>query len=194
MRKLREIDPWPPEGKSTRRRPSEGELADRIAERHSGEVRFLTAAARVHRQPGRKAQWIVWDGEEWLPDALNVAQRLAREICREAAEECDDQAVDSNRYVSGVLSLAKCDPRLAAGDWPCDPHIEAAVSEWIRDYCELDPEAWTRRSDLLDSFIGWDRFDPEDLTGAMEAHGISYRRKGNIPGFTGIRLRDGEDE
>jgi len=109
-------------------RPSEGELADRFAERHSSRVRFLAAAPRDGSQQARKAQWVVWSaaGEEWLLDALNVAQRLAREICREAAEECNDPAIDGNRYVSGVLSLAKCDPRLAAGDWPLHPEVDAA--------------------------------------------------------------------
>jgi hypothetical protein len=183
--------------KANRRRPSEGQLADLFVERHCREVRFLTGAPadRAHRQPARKAQWAVWsdaDGE-WLPDALNLAQRLAREICREAAETCDDPAVDSNRVVRGVLSLAKCDPRLVASDWPCDPHIEAAVAEWVSDHVILDPNAWTPRADLLASFVGWEQFDADDLTAALEAHGITYRRKANSHGFDGMRIKDDSD-
>jgi hypothetical protein len=119
-------DLWRSSSGGNKRRPSEGELADTLAERHSQEVRFLAAAAeRVYRQPARQAQWIAWseaDGE-WLPDSLNLAQRLAREICREVADTCDDPALDSNRVVGGLLGLAKCDARLAVSDWP--PHRDA---------------------------------------------------------------------
>jgi len=41
-----------------RQRPSEGELADRLAEPHSNAVRFLTGRERIHRRPALKAQWI----------------------------------------------------------------------------------------------------------------------------------------
>jgi hypothetical protein len=177
-----------------KRRLSEGDLADTLAERHCREVRFLTAAERVRRQPARKAQWIVWNGEEWLPDAKNVAQRLAREICREAAETCDDPAVDSNRVVSGVLSLAKCDPSLVVSDWPCHPDIEEAVDDWLADHCVFSPEAWTPRSDLLASFVGWEKFDADDLSIAFDARGLTYRRKGNTSGFDGVSLRGSRDE
>jgi hypothetical protein len=43
-----------------RHRPSEGELADRFAERHSKEVRHLVARERVRSLPARKPQWIAW--------------------------------------------------------------------------------------------------------------------------------------
>src|ERR1700761_1938548 len=36
-----------------RQRPSEGELADRLADLHSKEIRFLAAAGRAYRQPAR---------------------------------------------------------------------------------------------------------------------------------------------
>jgi hypothetical protein len=186
-------DLWRSASGSNKRRPSEGELADTLAERHGREVRFLTAAERVYRQPARRAQWIVWNGEEWLPDTKNVAQRLAREICREAADTCDDPAIDSNRVVSGVLGLAKCDPRLVVSDWPCHPDVEAAVDGWLADRCVFSPEAWTPRADLLASFVGWERFDADDLSIAFDARGLTYRRKGNTPGFDGLHLKGGED-
>jgi hypothetical protein len=183
-------------GGGNKSRPSEGELADRLAERHCREVRFLTAAARVYRQPARKAGWIVWSetSQEWLADAKNVAQRLAREICREAADTCDDPAIDSNRVVSGVLSLAKCDPRLVVSDWPCHPDIEAAVDAWLADHCVFSPGAWTPRADLLAWFVRWQSFDADDLSIAFDARGLTYRRKGNTPGFDGVRLKGGRDD
>jgi hypothetical protein len=130
------------------------------------------------------------DGCEWLPDSQNLALHLAREICREAAEAYGDPAIDSHRSVAGVLALAKCDPRLVAEDWPCDPFIEAAVSEWLSDHCVLDPDAWTPRADLLATFVNWQDFDREDLAAALEVRGVSYVRRGNIHGFCGIRLKD----
>jgi hypothetical protein len=74
--------------RGTRSRPSEGELADRFAEQHCREVRFLAGRERVQSLPARRARWIAWnsDGCEWLPDSQNVALRLARGVCQEAAE------------------------------------------------------------------------------------------------------------
>jgi hypothetical protein len=176
-----------------RTRPSEGELADRFAEQHSREVRYLAGRERVWSLPARKPGWIYWAGEEWLPDTQHLALRLARAVCQEAAEAYGDPAIDSHRSVAGVLALAKCDPRLVAQDWPCDPFIEAAVSEWLADHCVLSPDAWTPRADLLATFVNWQDFDREDLTAALEVRGLSYVRRGNIHGFCGVRLKDGDD-
>lgn len=176
-----------------RPRPSEGELATRFAEQHCREVRYLAGRERVRSFPARKPQWIAWNGTEWLIDSQNRALHLAREICKEAAEAYGDPAIDSHRSVAGVLALAKCDPRLVAEDWPCDPFIEAAVSEWLADHCVLSPHAWTPRADLLATFVNWQDFDREDLTAALEVRGVSYVRRGNIHGFCGIRLKDGDD-
>jgi hypothetical protein len=169
-------------GKINRRRPSEGELADRLAGNHSREVRYAAW----------KRKWIIWNGEEWVFDTLNAVQHLARCLCRDAAEERSIPALDSHRTVSGVLGLAKFDPRLVASDWPCHPEIEAAVDEWLSDRCTLDPDAWTPRADLLASFTGWDRFDPNDLAIAWAARGITHRRKGNVHGFDGVALREAQ--
>jgi hypothetical protein len=179
-----------------KRRPSEGALADRFAARHSKQVRYLAGRERVRSLPARKPQWIAWhrDRCEWLLDNQHVALRLARAVCKEAAEQCDDHTLDSARSVNGLLSLAKADHRLIASDWPCDPEIEGAVDAWLTDHCVLDEDAWTKRSDLLATFVGWEDFDPEDLTAALEARGLSYRRAGNVPGFDGVRIRDEDDE
>jgi hypothetical protein len=172
---------WPA-GKISHRRPSEGELADRLAENHNREIRYAVW----------KRKWIIWNGEEWVFDTLNAVQHLARCICRDAAEERSISALEGHRTVSGVLGLAQFDPRLVSSDWSCHLEIEAAVSEWLNDRCTLDPEAWTRRSDLLASFTGWDRFDPNDLAIASAARGITHRRKGNVHGFDGVALREAQ--
>jgi hypothetical protein len=178
-------------------RPSEGALADRFASEHSHEVRFLAAAKRdrVQRQPARRAGWISWDGEEWLPNDA-AAHRLAREICREVAEACDDQGIDSARVVSAVLSLAKCDLRIFCSDWPPHPELEAAVSEWLSDHCVIDVGSWTPRPAIVASAAayGWDRFDADELSSALEARGVVYQRRKNVHGFWGLRLRDQDGE
>jgi hypothetical protein len=165
--------------KINKQRPSEGELADRLAERHSGEIRYATW----------KRKWISWNGEEWLLDKQNLALHLAREICKEAAEAYGDRALDSHRSVAGVVALAKCDPRLVADSWPCHPEIEGAVAEWIEGRVSLDPEGWVSSCELLKSFPNWQRFDPDDLSAAWAAHGITFARKRNKLGFSGVKLK-----
>jgi hypothetical protein len=178
-------------------RPSEGTLADRFASEHSHEVRFLAAAERdrINRQPARRAGWIALDGEEWLLNDA-AAQRLAREICKEAAEACNDPGIDSARVVSAVLSLAKCDLRIFCSDWPPHPELEAAVSEWLSDRCVIDAGSWTPRPAIVASAAayGWDRFDADELSSELEAHGITYRRIRNVHGFDGVRLKDVDGE
>ena len=49
--------------------------------------------------------------------------------------------------------------------------------------------ASTPRADLLASFVGWERVDADDLSAALAAHGVTYRRKANSHGFDGVLLR-----
>jgi hypothetical protein len=72
------------------------------------------------------------------------------------------------------------------------PDIEAAIDGWLADHCVMDPEAWTPRAALLASFICWDRSDAAELTSAWEVRG--YRRRRNVHGFCGVRLREDDDE
>jgi len=171
-------------GEINRRRPSEGELADRFAEHYNRKVRFWAG----------KKKWIIWDGDAWAWDRQNLALHLARSICKEAAEAYGDPAIDSHRSVAGVLALAKADPRLAVSNWSQHPDIEEAIAEWLDQRAELDPSAWTPRPELLASFAGWERFDPRELTEAWEARGITYRRKANVHGFSGVRVREAGNE
>jgi hypothetical protein len=78
-----------------------------------------------------------------------------------------------------VLGLAKADPRLVADAWPCHP--------------DIDPEAWTARAELLASFVGFERFDRDELSIALAERGIMRQRRRNIHGFCGIQLRGGDD-
>ncbi len=174
---------WPV-GKINRRRPSEGELAERLAERHRDELRYWP----------KQKKWIVWTGEERVRDTQNLAMHLAHKLCREAAEAYGDHTLDSHRSVAGVLALSKSDPRLVVDGYPCHPELEAAVDDLVRDYYVIDPEAWTPRVQVLKTTTALERFDVDELSRALEARGIVYRRKGNVHGYEGIRLRETADE
>jgi hypothetical protein len=41
---------------------------------------------------------------------------------------------------------------------------------------------------------GRERFDADELTCALEARGLSYRRRGNVHGFDGLRLKHEADD
>jgi len=47
---------------------------------------------------------------------------------------------------------------------------------------------------VLASTAGWERFDADELSKALEIRGIRYRRKGNVHGFDGVRLREDADD
>jgi hypothetical protein len=181
----REGDLWR-SAKVNRRRPSEGQLADLFVERHSREVRF---------DPSKPACWIFWNGEKWKCSDIH-AQRLVREICREASEESGDPRIESNRWINAVLAIAKFDPKILVSRWPCHPDLEAAVDGWISERCTLGATAWMSRPAMMASAApyGWDRFESDELTKALDGRGIMYRRKGNIHGFDGVTLRDDSDD
>jgi hypothetical protein len=101
--------------------------------------------------------------------------------------------LDSARTVAGVLSLAKCDRRLVVDRWPCEPNLEAAVDDWLSSHAVLDPRAWTARAALMSSFVGADRLGPAELIVALDARGITPRRKGNVHGFDGVALQEDGD-
>jgi hypothetical protein len=60
----------------------------------------------------------------------------------------------------------------------------------------LDAAAWTPRPAMLASATGWDweRFEADELSEALKARGIIYRRRGNVHGFDGLRLKDEADD
>lgn len=123
-----------PPGK--RSRPSEGQLAECFAAAHHRELGYLSAIR------GRKAGWIVWSDGQWQPDRLNIALRLAREVCAEASADCGDPSLDAYRTAAAVLALAKCDPRIAVQDWPLNPDILDALETWLAGPVEANPDGF----------------------------------------------------
>jgi putative DNA primase/helicase len=103
-------DPRPPEF-------SDEAIAQRFAERHAGDLRYVAAWGK----------WLRWTGAKWqFDDTLHAFDR-ARAICREAAISCQKEkvatAVASARTVAAIVSLARADRKLAATveQWDSDP-------------------------------------------------------------------------
>jgi putative DNA primase/helicase len=98
---------------------SDEALALRFADRHASDLRFVAAWNK----------WLVWDGSRWRFDDTLQGFNLAREICREAAFECNQprlaNSIASVRTVSAITSLARADRRIAAtpDQWDADPWL-----------------------------------------------------------------------
>jgi putative DNA primase/helicase len=71
-------------------------------------------------------KWLRWDGARWCFDDTLHAFNSARQICREAAAECNKPktgaVLASAKTVAAVERLAKADRRLAAtvNQWDMD--------------------------------------------------------------------------
>ena len=96
---------------------SDEALALRFAERHAGDLRYVSAWNR----------WLIWDGKCWrFDDTLHAFDR-ARAICRQAAAECNKAKaaalIASAKTVAAAERLARSDRRIAAtiGQWDSDP-------------------------------------------------------------------------
>lgn len=160
-------------------RLSEGQIADRFVEAHHRRLGILVAG-----RGRRKAEWIIWTGEAWQADRLNVALRLAREVCRDAADECEEPQLDSLRTASAVLALAKADVRITVADWPPSPDIMDALDAWLAGPVELDPEGFISLASLrrtLPQACQWGR---SEANAALEACGITYRLRGRREALT----------
>jgi putative DNA primase/helicase len=98
---------------------SDEALALRFAERHQHDLRYVAAWAK----------WLRWDGARRCFDDTLYAFNLARQICREAAAECNKPktaaVLASAKTVAAVERLAKADRRLAAtiDQWDVDPWL-----------------------------------------------------------------------
>jgi putative DNA primase/helicase len=108
------------ETEDTRAPPfSDEALALRFAERHECDLRYVAAWTK----------WLRWDGARWRFDDTLHAFDLVRQICREAAAQCNNPkicaALASAKTVSAVERLAKADRRLAAtvDQWDLDPWL-----------------------------------------------------------------------
>jgi putative DNA primase/helicase len=96
---------------------SDEALALRFAERYQSKLRYVAGWGK----------WLVWDGSRWRPDDTLFAFNLARVVCREASNHCNQKRVASiiasARTVAAVEKLAKSDRRLAAtvDQWDANP-------------------------------------------------------------------------
>ncbi len=96
---------------------SDEALAQRFAERHGDELRYVAAWSR----------WYAWTGARWEVDLTLLAFDWARAICRAASSSADTPhiktALASAKTVAAVERLAKADRRVAAtaDQWDADP-------------------------------------------------------------------------
>jgi putative DNA primase/helicase len=98
---------------------SEESLALKFADRHGHDLRYVAQFVK----------WRRWTGLRWQDDSTLYAFDLSRNICREAALECEKPsiatAIASAKTVAAVERLAKADRRLAATSeqWDIDPWL-----------------------------------------------------------------------
>jgi putative DNA primase/helicase len=86
---------------------TEDALALRFSERHAGDLRYIAL----------RKQWFQWDGWRWCPEPTLRAFDLARQNCREAAQEYVLGPAPSRVYtaktVAAVEQMARADRRQA---------------------------------------------------------------------------------
>jgi putative DNA primase/helicase len=99
---------------------SDDALAQRFADRHAADLRFIAAWG----------QWFQYNGKRWRQDDTLHAFDLARRICREASAECNGKdaakaALASAKTLAAVERLARSDRRIAAttDQWDADPWL-----------------------------------------------------------------------
>ena len=99
---------------------SDEALAQRFAERHGDELRFIA----------KWSQWCVWAATRWEEDSTLGAFDKARAICRGTAADPDAKGrmktdLTSAKTVSAVERLAKADRRIAATveQWDAAPDV-----------------------------------------------------------------------
>jgi putative DNA primase/helicase len=99
---------------------SDDALAQRFADRHAADLRFVA----------KWGQWFRYDGTRWRQDDTLHTFDLARRICREASAECNGKkgekaALASAKTVAAIERLARSDRRIAAtiDQWDADPWL-----------------------------------------------------------------------
>ena len=81
------------------------------------------------RYVAARGKWMHYDGTRWHSDETLIAVDFARNVCRLAAGDCDDQrmkrSIASAKAVNAVERLARADRRLAAeiGQWDANPWL-----------------------------------------------------------------------
>ncbi len=98
---------------------SESDLADRFAERHKAELRYVA----------EWSQWFCYNGKYWKKEKTLLAFDLVRALCREIARGCNKsaeaKALTSGKTIAAIEKIAKADRRLAAtiDQWDRDPWL-----------------------------------------------------------------------
>ena len=96
---------------------SDEALAQRFAQRHGDELRYVAAWSH----------WHVWTGARWELDSTLDAFNRARAICRAASSDDNKPhvrtALASAKTVAAIERLAKADRRIAATveQWDAEP-------------------------------------------------------------------------
>ena len=100
---------------------SDDALALEFADRHAENLRFVATWNK----------WLFWDCAHWQFEETLRAWDFAREVCRDAADDCGKIEADaasslaSAKTVAAVERLARSDRRLAAtiDQWDADPWL-----------------------------------------------------------------------
>jgi D5 N terminal like len=98
---------------------SEDRLALRFADRHGNDLRYVAEWGK----------WLAWTGTCWDIEKTLLAPHRAREICRQAASECNNpsesKAIVKWRTVNAVETMARSDRRIAAivSQWDADQSL-----------------------------------------------------------------------
>ena len=96
---------------------SDEALALQFADCHAGDLRFVAAWNK----------WLFWNGQHWQFEDTLRAWDFARQVCRDAAAQCNkpkqSSAIASAKTIYAVERLARSDRRLAAtiDQWDADP-------------------------------------------------------------------------
>jgi putative DNA primase/helicase len=111
-------DPALPDTEGERGGATDCDLADLMAKRHSGDLRYVAAWSK----------WCRYDGKVWKTEATNLARNLAKALCHKAASgrtDAEARRIASAKTVAGVQTLAASDRRIAAtvDQWDADPWL-----------------------------------------------------------------------
>jgi putative DNA primase/helicase len=97
---------------------SDEALALRFGDQHAHHMRYVA----------KWGTWLIFDGMRWECDETLKARGIARQICREAANSCNESErikvlIASRRTITAVEALAQADRRVAATTekWDRDP-------------------------------------------------------------------------
>jgi putative DNA primase/helicase len=115
---------WLNEARSRRRKerrakqaeaPTEDQMALELAEVIAGSFRFVEDWGT----------WLYFDQTHWAMERTRLVWDLARQLCRQAAEDYDMRKLAGFGTVKGVIELVKADRRIAATTtiWDTDPWL-----------------------------------------------------------------------